>query len=219
MITIAITDDHQMVMQGIETMLRYEPDMVISYKYNSVAATIEGLSKQQPDEGLSKQQPDILLLDINLPDGNGIDLCKKLTGLYPKLKVIALSSEIAFVKRILGNGANGYLLKNTSKEELIEAFKTILDGGQYLQSDIQKKLLQSSLGQKKSASFIPKLTRREKEVLIAISEELTTQEIADQLFVSVKTVETHRMNLISKLGARNSVGLVKIAMEKGLFKD
>ena len=212
MITIAITDDHQMVMQGIETMLRYEPDMVISYKYNTVASTLEGLSKQQPD---------ILLLDINLPDGNGIDLCKELTGLYPNLKIIALSSysEIAFVKRILGNGANGYLLKNTSKEELIEAFKTVLDGGQYLQSDIQKKLLQSSLGQKKSASFIPKLTRREKEVLIAISEELTTQEIADQLFVSVKTVETHRMNLISKLGARNSVGLVKIAMEKGLFKD
>lgn len=212
MITIAITDDHQMVMQGIETMLKYEPDMVVSYKYNTVASTLEGLSKQQPD---------ILLLDINLPDGNGIDLCKQLRCLYPKLKIIALSSfsEIAFVKRILGNGANGYLLKNTSKEELIEAFKTVLDGGQYLQNDIEKKLLQSSLGQKKAASFIPKLTRREKEVLIAISEEMTTQEIADNLFISIKTVETHRMNLISKLGARNSVGLVKIAMEKGLLKD
>lgn len=212
MITIAITDDHQMVMQGIETMLRYEPDMVISYKYNTVASTLEGLSKQQPD---------VLLLDINLPDGNGIDLCKQLTRLYPKLKIIALSSfgEIAFVKRILNNGASGYLLKNTSKEELIAAFKMVLDGGQYLQKDIQKKLLQSSLGQKKSASFIPKLTRREKEVLTAISEELTTQEIADKLFIGIKTVETHRMNLISKLGARNSVGLVKIAMEKDLLKD
>ncbi|MFK7814058.1 MAG: response regulator [Maribacter sp.] len=212
MITIAITDDHQMVTQGIETMLKYESDMVISYKYNSVASTLEGLSNHQPD---------ILLLDINLPDGNGIDLCKKLTGLYSKLKIIALSSfsEITFVKRILGNGASGYLLKNTSREELITAFKTVLDGGQYLQSDIQKKLLQSSLGQKKNASFIPKLTRREKEVLTAISEELTTQEIAEQLFISVKTVETHRMNLISKLSARNSVGLVKIAMEKGLLGD
>lgn len=212
MTTIAITDDHQMVMQGIETMLRYEPDMVISHKYNSVASTIEGLSKQQPN---------ILLLDINLPDGNGIDLCKKLTEQYPQLKIIALSSfsEIAFVKRILNNGANGYLLKNTSKEELIEAFKTVLNGGQYLQSDIQKKLLQSSLGQKKSASFIPKLTRREKEVLTAISEEFTSLEIAEKLFISSKTVETHRMNLISKLGARNSVGLIKIAMEKGLLKN
>ncbi|MFS4493104.1 response regulator [Maribacter sp. 2308TA10-17] len=212
MITIAITDDHQMVMQGIETMLRYEPDMVISHKYNTVASTLEGLSNQQPD---------ILLLDINLPDGNGIDLCKKLNDLYPQLKIIALSSfsEIAFVKRILSNGASGYLLKNTSKEELITAFKTVLDGQQYLQPDIQKKLLLNSLGQKKTASFIPKLTRREKEVLTAISEELTTQEIADKLFISSKTVETHRMNLISKLGARNSVGLVKIALEKDLLKD
>lgn len=210
MITIAITDDHQMVIQGIQTMLHYEPDMVIRSKYNTVADTLEGLSQQQPD---------ILLLDINLPDGNGIDLCKQLIGCYPKLKIIALSSfsEIAFVKRILGNGANGYLLKNTSKEELIEAFKTVLNGGQYLQSEIQKKLIQRSLGQKKTASFIPKLTRREKEVLTAISEELTTQEIADQLFISIKTVETHRMNLISKLGARNSVGLIKIALEKGLL--
>ena len=212
MLTIAITDDHQMVMQGIETMLRYEPDMVISHKYNTVASTLEGLSNQQPD---------ILLLDINLPDGNGIDLCKKLNGLYPQLKIIALSSfsEIAFVKRILSNGASGYLLKNTSKEELIVAFKTVLEGQQYLQPDIQKKLLQNSLGQKKAASFIPKLTRREKEVLTAISEEFTTQEIADKLCISTKTVETHRMNLISKLGARNSVGLVKNAIEKGLLKN
>lgn len=212
MIKIAITDDHQMVIQGIETMLRYEPDMVISHKYNTVASTLAGLSIQQPD---------ILLLDINLPDGNGIDLCKKLNSLYPQLKIIALSSfsEIAFVKRILSNGASGYLLKNTSKEELITAFKTVLEGQQYLQSDIQKKLLQNSLGQKKAASFIPKLTRREKEVLTAISEELTTQEIADRLFISIKTVETHRMNLISKLQARNSVGLVKNAIEKGLLKN
>ena len=212
MITIAITDDHQMVMQGIENMLRYEPDIIIPFKYSSVASTIDGLSKQQPD---------ILLLDINLPDGNGIDLCKKLVSLYPKLKIIALSSfsEIAFVRRILSNGASGYLLKNTSKEELITAFNTVLEGGQYLQSDIQKKMLQSSLGKKESSSFIPKLTRRENEVLIAISEELTTQEISEKLCISIKTVETHRMNLISKLGARNSVGLIKNAIEKGLLES
>lgn len=212
MIRIAITDDHQMVRQGIVTMLRYEPNFGVIYQYDSVTTTLERLCKEQPD---------ILLLDINLPDGNGIDLCKQLTALYPRIRIIALSSfsEIVFVKRILSNGASGYLLKNTSKEELMEAFKSVLEGGQYLQSDIQKKLLQSSLGQKRTASFIPKLTRREKEVLTAISEELTTQEIADKLFIGIKTVETHRMNLISKLGARNSVGLVKIAMEKGLLKD
>ncbi len=193
-------------------MLHDEPDMAIIYKHNTIASTLEGLSKQQPN---------ILLLDINLPDGNGIDFCKQLMGLYPKMRIIALSSfsEIAFVKRILGNGASGYLLKNTSKEELVDAFRTVSEGGQYLQRDIQKKLLQSSLGQRRTASFIPKLTRREKEVLTAISAELTTQEIADKLFICVKTVETHRMNLISKLGARNSVGLVRIALEKGLLRN
>ncbi len=212
MIKIAITDDHLMVMQGIETMLHDTPDVLVLYKYNTVATTLEGLAKEQPN---------ILLLDINLPDGNGIDLCKQLMGLYPKLKIIALSSfsEIAFVKRILSNGASGYLLKNTSKEELLEAFETVMNGGQYLQHDIQKKLLQSSLGKKQTDAFMPKLTRREKEVLIAISKELTTQEISDTLFISIKTVETHRMNLISKLGARNSVGLVKTAIEKGLLGD
>ncbi len=212
MITIAITDDHQMVMQGIAHMLADVAHLSVTHTYTTVAKTIDGLSKNLPD---------ILLLDINLPDGNGIDLCKKLRNDYPMLKIIALSSfgEIAFVKRILNNGANGYLLKNTSKEELLAAFKTVLEGEQYLQTDIQKKLLQSSLGQTKATSFMPKLTRREKEVLLAISEELTTQEIAEKLFISVKTVETHRMNLMSKLGARNSVGLIKIALEKDLLKD
>jgi len=111
------------------------------------------------------------------------------------------------------------LLKNTDRIELIEAFKTVLSGEQYLQKDIQKKLLNQSLGQKKEKTLFTKLTRREKEVLQAIAEELTTQEIADTLFVSAKTVETHRMNLMSKLGARNSVGLIKTAIELDLLKD
>ena len=135
-------------------------------------------------------------------------------GISPWLLV---AFEIIFVKRILQNGAHGYLLKNTGKEELLEAFETVLSDGQYLQKDIQQKLLNQSLGTEKRNTLKPKLTRREKEVLAAICEEMTTQEIAEQLFVSPKTVETHRMNLISRLGARNSVGLVKIAIEQELL--
>ncbi len=212
MIKVAITDDHLLVMQGIASMLQNESLIQIIGKYPSAAETLEALTEAQPD---------ILLLDINLPDINGIDLCKQLLKLYPNLKIIALSShdDTNFVKRILKNGASGYLLKNTSKEELLEAFDTVLSDGQYLQPSIQKKLLNQSLGTQKPNSLKPKLTRREKEVLAAICQEMTTQEIAEQLFVSPKTVETHRMNLISKLGARNSVGLAKIAIEQELLKD
>ena len=210
MIKVAITDDHILVLQGIEAVLQQEPTVKVVGKFSNPAETLLHLSKERPD---------ILLLDINMPDMNGIDLCYQLTQMYPKLKIIALSSfdETSFVKRILANGACGYLLKNTSTEELMEAFHNVMDGKQFLQKDVQKKMLDDALGNKKSPELLPRLTRREKEVLKAISEERTTQEIAEQLFISPKTVETHRMNLISKLGARNSVGLVRMAMELGLL--
>ena len=207
---IAITDDHVMVLKGIETMLSGTPEIEVVGTYKDGIETIDKISKDKPD---------ILLLDINLPDINGIDLCKQLLKKDPDLKIIALTSfeETSFVKRILNNGAHGYLLKNTDKLELLDAFKTVLSGEQYLQKNIQKNLLSQAVGNKKSNSLIVNLTRREKEVLQAISEELTTQEISEKLFISPKTVETHRMNLMSKLGAKNSVGIIKIAIEKELL--
>ncbi len=209
---IAITDDHEMIRNGIDSLLENYPDILIINKYADAKETIFGLEKELPD---------VLLLDINLPDTNGVDLCKVLIKSYPNLKIIALSNydETSFVKRILKNGASGYLLKNTNSEELVEAIKSVLKGEQYLQRDIKKKLLNRSIGQTVSNGLKPNLTRREKEVLICISQELTIQETALKLFISPKTVETHRMNLMSKLGARNSVGLIKLAMEKDLLHN
>ena len=207
---IAITDDHVMVLKGIESMLSETKEIVVVGTYETGKQTIENLKKDAPD---------VLLLDINLPDADGIELCKKILKEHPALKIIALTNfdEISFVKRILNNGASGYLLKNTQRIELLEALKTVLSGEQYLQKSIKNKILNKAIGKRESNLFMPKLTRREQEVLKAIAEELTTQEIAEKLFVSVKTVETHRMNLMSKLGARNSVGLIKNALEKGLI--
>lgn len=209
-VKIAITDDHQLILQGFESLLENEKDIVLVGKYATAQETLDNISKDAPD---------VLLLDINLPDINGIDLCKTLLQTYPNLKVIALSNfdETSFVKRILSNGAQGYLLKNTNTQELVTAVSQVLKGEIYLQKDIQKKLLNKSLGKASSNSLITKLTRREKDVLQGIYEELTTQEIADKLFLSPKTVETHRMNLMSKLHTRNIAGLIKVAIEKDLL--
>ena len=160
-----------------------------------------------------------MFLDINLPDINGIDLSKRLLKNYPELKIIALTNfeDISFVKRMLKNGVHGYLLKNTDKLELIKAMKTVLSGELFVQKDIQNKLLTQSTQTTVDNGLKPNLTRREHDVLVAISEELTTQEISEKLFISPKTVETHRMNIMSKLGAKNSVGIIKIAIEKQLL--
>lgn len=210
MIKIAITDDHPMVLQGITSMLKMTKEVQISGLYGSAEETLISIKNNIPD---------ILLLDINLPEINGIDLCKQLKKDYTSLKIIAISNydEVSFVKRMLQNGADGYLLKNTDKLELLEAFKAVLSNEKYLQRDIQKKLLNQSIGKKTTNSLLVKLTRREKEVLQAISEELTTQEISEKLFISPKTVETHRMNIMSKLGAKNSVGIIKTAIENNLL--
>lgn len=207
---IAITDDHVMVLKGIVSLLENTPEINIIGEYENGEETLKGLALNLPD---------ILFLDINLPNINGIDLSKQLLKTHPELKIIALTNfeDITFVKRMLKNGVLGYLLKNTDKLELIEAIKTVLSGDVYLQKDIQKKLFNQTSKKSFNNGLLPKLTRRENEVLLAISEELTTQEISEKLFISPKTVETHRMNIMSKLGAKNSVGIIKIAIEKQLL--
>jgi len=207
---LAITDDHEMIRNGIDSLLKNYPDILITAKYGTAEDTLNGLKISQPD---------VLLLDINLPDINGIDLCKLVLKSYPHLKIIALSNfeETSFVKRILKNGAMGYLLKNTDAKELVNAINCVVNGEQYLQKDIQKKLLSRSLGQQKKETLSIRLTKREKEVLQCMYEELTTQQTAEKLFISPKTVETHRMNLMSKFGAKNSVGIIKFAIEKDLL--
>ncbi|TBN00424.1 response regulator transcription factor [Hyunsoonleella flava] len=207
---IAITDDHKMVLKGIQSMLKDTKDIKIIGLYSSGSETLNAVEKDKPD---------ILLLDINLPDTSGIDLCKQLKKNNKTLKIIAISNydEVSFIKRMLNSGADGYVLKNTDKLELLTAFKTVLNGEQYLQRDVEKKLLAQSIGKKNVNTLLVKLTRREKEVLQAIFEELTTQEISEKLFISPKTVETHRMNIMSKLGAKNSVGIIKAAIENNLL--
>lgn len=210
MITLAITDDHFMVVEGLKTMLKNVEDLKIIDTYHTIKDTVEGITNNVPD---------VLLLDINLTDGNGIDLCKTLKQSHKNLKIIAISNleDIAFVKQIIKNGANGYLLKNTDKTELIKAIKAVQNDELFLPESLKRLLLNDSLGKPSNSTFfIPNLTRREKEVLALIVKEFTSEEIANELFITVKTVEAHRSNLIQKLSVKNVAGLVRVALEKGL---
>lgn len=208
MIPIAITDDHTIVIEGIKTMLKTNKEIEVFQSFENLKDTFENLNSAVK----------VLLLDINLPDGNGINACKELLEKHPDLKIIALTNfeDTVFIKQIIKNGAMGYLLKNTDKKELTEAIKSVIEGKRYLPKKISDILLNDSIGIQNSNYFIPKLTVREKEILSLIIKEFTTEEIAAKIFVSTKTVESHRSNLIQKLGVKNSAGLVRVAFEKGL---
>ena len=208
MIQIAITDDHTIVIEGIKTLLKAEKDICMAQFFTTITDLLNGLD----------EKTNVLLLDINLPDGSGIDACKVILKQFPELKIIALTNfdETSFIKQMMKNGAMGYLLKNTGKAELILAIKTVTEGKRYLSAGITTILLNESLGEGSDASFIPRLTSREQEILKLIIKEYTTEEIANTIFLSTKTVESHRSNLFQKLGVKNSAGLVRVAFEKGL---
>jgi len=162
---------------------------------------------------------DVLLLDINLQEDDGVVLCKKYKKEFPDLKIISLTSfsQVSFIKAMLRNGADGYLFKNVNQEELILAIETVYSGERYLGKEVNESLIQDGLHTKRrNSSFIPKLTRREKEILSLIVDEHTNQQMADKLFISLSTVETHRMNICAKLGAKNTAGIVKNAIKFGL---
>lgn len=209
-ITVGILDDHEMILEGLATMLAQNNTIKVQGCWTHHVNCLEDLKEQCPD---------VLLLDINLKNANGIELCALLCKSYPNLNIIAISNfnESSFIKNMLRNGAKSYLLKNTSKEDLITAIQTVHQGERYLPRTVENILLEDSLGAPKPKTSIPRLTRREKEVLQYISEEYTNAEIAEKIFVSIKTVESHRTNLLSKFGVKNTAGLIKSAMNAGLI--
>lgn len=210
MIKIAVTDDHPLMAEGIRNVLNGNKKIRLIASWPLAQKTLEADALKDID---------VLLLDINLPDMSGIDLCKILVEKYNQLKVIAITShqESWFLKNMMKAGAKGFLLKSAPPEQIIEAITTVCRGKEYIQPEMKDLLLSESLSQKQDHNLVPRLTRREKEVLQLIAEEYTTQEIADKLFISTKTVESHRQNLTLKFGVKNSVGLVRMAVEMGLL--
>ena len=212
MIHVFIIDDHQMVIDGLELLLQHN---------KSIKVVGTATSGEEGIKTLPKVNPDVLLLDINMPGINGIDTCKALLKEFPNLKVVAISmhKESSLIKMMLSNGAKGYVLKNAGQEEVIKAIETVYNGKMYLDQTVNDIVVNSVVSNsKKKQSPFPSISRREKEVLQLILDEHTTQEIADKLFISFGTVETHRRNMLIKLGAKNTAGLVRIALEYGLNK-
>ncbi len=213
MINVLIADDHQLVIDGIKLMLSDEADLNCAGEANDGQQAL-ALLKEKPFE--------LVILDINMPVLNGVETCKKISKDYPDIKILALSmlKEASLIKLMLKNGAHGYLLKNAGKGEVLEGIRAVLAGKKYFSDEVSEIIMSSLSGksEKTKASPFPKLSRREKQVLQLIVEEYTTSEIAEKLFISFGTVETHRRNLLIKLGARNTAGLVRTSLEYGLLE-
>lgn len=208
MVKILIADDHSMFAEGVESLLSSEADFELCGKANSAAEALRLVDMQKPD---------VLLLDINLPDQSGLEVCKQVRQLWPDVKIMALTmfNDESYISAMLNMGAQGYLLKNTGKAELSSAIRTLAAGKTYFCQEATDTVMRSLMRERTAGApkEAPKISRREKEVLKLIVNERTTQEIAAELFISEKTVESHRAALLAKLGARNTAGLVKAAIQ------
>lgn len=200
---ILIVDDHPLIAQSLSSIIN-------DSKIGEVIAV--ATTAKQCLELIATKHFDLVLLDINLPDGNGLDICKSITERYPQIKVLAITSfnEFTIIRKMMDNGASGYILKNSMPDEVIEGIETVLRGETFLCHEVDL------LMKKKSDQHIF-LTPRETELLKLICDGYTNPEIADKLFLGVETVNSYRKNLLFKLNARNTAVLVKIAMEQKLI--
>ena len=204
-IKIIVVDDHPMVIEGMKAMLN-------QIRYVELCATASNAYEAM--EKVKENQPDLVITDINMPEISGVELTSKLKKEFPNLKIIGMSTfnERSYISQMIQNGADGFLVKSASKEEIETAISSVLDGKMYLSSDAG-----ISNSEQKELKNQPTLTRRDKEILTLISEGFTNPQIAEKLFISLYTVETHRKNLLSKFNTNNTASLIKIAATNGLL--
>ena len=210
MIKIIIADDHQMFIDGIKSLLVNE---------KGIKLVGEALNGKEVLLLLDKEKADIVLLDVNMPEMDGIEATKQIRQRYPLVKILMLTmyNNQEFVFGLMNAGASGYILKNTGKAELLEAIKSVNEGKTFYSKEVTETILQNFTKKPEEQRVeAAHLTEREKDVLKLIAQEYNTQEIAAKLFISTNTVETHRKNLLSKLQAKNIAGLVKFAIQTGL---
>lgn len=208
---ILLVDDHKLFREGLRLLLKNIPLVNEIYETANGKEFLEFLQK-----GL---MPDIVFMDIDMPELNGIDATCKAIQLYPELKVIGLSmySDEDFYTNMIEAGAKGFILKNSGIHDVEAAIEHVIDGRNYFSQEILNGLLQS-LNRKSKKAQKSELTEREEEVLFLICKGLSNQEIADKLFISKRTIDKHRENLLSKTASNNTAGLVMYAIKKGIVE-
>ncbi|WP_425390695.1 response regulator [Ekhidna sp.] len=209
--TLLLVDDHQIIRDGIRFYFEGDDEFVIK---DEAENGLEAL------ELLKNNSYDIVLTDINMPTMDGIEFMKQLREDHPEQKVLVLSmyNEAGYINKMIALGANGYVLKKSDKAELVSAIKKVLDGQDHYSDEVYKTIIGNIAGRKpkERLTLEAELSDREKEVLVLIANEYTNQEIADKLFISIRTVETHKRNLLEKTGCKNVAGLVMYAVERNL---
>lgn len=215
MINILLADDHQIIRDGIKSLIYGIEDIEIVAEACSGLQVLEFLTNK-------KAKVDVVLLDINMPELNGIETALKIHQGFPDVKILCLTmhEEEGYISKVLQAGALGYILKKTGKEELIAAIRSVYSGATYISKEVGnilfQKIAKNSETQPNSFNEIL-LTQREKEILQLIASEYTNPEIAEKLFISTRTVDAHRRNLLEKLAVKNTAGLVKYAIQNKLI--
>ena len=211
-IKVCLIDDHQIVIEGLRLLIESADDIQCVF---TAGGAEEGLRL------LSEHQVDIVMLDIEMPGTDGIALCSIIKSSHPHIRVIALTmyNERSLVRQMIEAGADGYLLKNTNRDELLAAIRRVYSGKSYYDTEIAEILVRGDSSPKSKEQLFPSLSSREKQIVRLIMDECTSPQIADQLNISLNTVETHRRNIMTKLNTKNSAGIVRIAIEYGLLGD
>ena len=210
MITVLLTDDHELVRTGIRRLLEDSKQVSIIGEADCGEKSIQ-LAQQH--------QPDVILMDVNMPGIGGVEACRRILQRNPKQKIIVLTvhNEQTFPKRLLEIGARGYLTKECGVDEMIEAIRLVHAGNSYIATSLAQQLALSLLPGN-DVNPIDKLSRREFQVMLMISQGLTNAKISDKLCLSPKTISTYRLRLLEKLDAHNEVDLIKIAVEQGMVE-
>lgn len=214
MLKVFITDDHELYLEGLVLLLNKQPGIQV------VGSALTGKELLQK---LPETEVDILLLDVHLPDTGEEELLKKIRTVHPELKILYLTimRGTRYIHKLIRHDIHGYILKNTSIEELVKALNNVSQGKKYFSKEIN--IIDTDQDFRNTVTIEDKkvdeiLSKREIEVLTLICKEYSNSEIAEKLFLSVSTVETHRKNLIAKLGVNNTVGLVKFALRNNLIE-